>query len=66
MKEYQAYLIGRNGHIQGYEPLTCANDAAAIIAAKRLISSHGVEVWQDARRVITLEAAERYLIQRSA
>jgi hypothetical protein len=58
MINYRAYLIGRNGRIQGYEPLTCADDAAAIAAAKRLIGSHGVEVWQDDRRVITLERAQ--------
>jgi hypothetical protein len=55
MISYRAYLIGRNGHIQGYEPLTCQDDAAAIAAARRLIGTHGVEVWQDARKVVTLE-----------
>ena len=54
MIDYRAYLIGRNGHIQGYEPLTCEDDKAAIAAARQLISAHGVEVWQDARKVITL------------
>jgi hypothetical protein len=57
MTEYRAYLLGRNGHIQGFEPLSCADDAAAILAAKRLIGSHGVEVWQEARRVVTLEVS---------
>jgi hypothetical protein len=66
MTDYQAYLIGRDGRIQAYEPLRCANDAAAIAAAKRLIGSHGVEIWQDARRVITLEAMQHCPIQRRA
>jgi hypothetical protein len=58
MSEYRAYLIGRNGHIQGYEPLNCPDDAAAVAAAKRLISAHGVEVWQDDRKVVTLGEPE--------
>jgi len=66
MTDYRAYLIGRNGHIQGFEPLSCVDDAAAIAAAKRLVGSHGVEVWQDARRVITLEATQHYPVQRGA
>lgn len=43
MTEYRAYLLGYNGHIEGFEPLSCPDDAAAILAAKRLIGSHGVE-----------------------
>jgi hypothetical protein len=27
MTEYRAYLIGYHGRIQGYEPLSCANEA---------------------------------------
>jgi hypothetical protein len=63
MINYRAYLIGRNGHIQGYEPLSCADDAEAIAAARRLIGSHGVEIWQDSRRVITLERAQNDRVQ---
>lgn len=66
MTDYRVYLIGRNGHIQGYEPMSCADDTAAIAAAKRLIGSHGVEVWQEARKVITLEAAQYHQLQRTA
>jgi hypothetical protein len=44
MTEYRAYLLGRDGHIQGFEPLSCSDDAAAIVAAKRFIGSHGVEL----------------------
>jgi hypothetical protein len=63
MTEYRAYLIGRDGHIQGYEPLSCADDAAAVAAAKPLIGSHGVEIWQGARRVVTLEASQHQPIK---
>jgi hypothetical protein len=65
MTEYRAYLIGYHGRIQGYEPLSCANDGAAIVAAKRLMGSHGVEIWQDSRKVITLEVEQDHPVQRT-
>lgn len=55
MTDHQAYIMGRNGHIQGYEPFSCLDDAAAISAAGRLIGFHGVEVCRDARKGIALE-----------
>jgi hypothetical protein len=54
MQEYRAYFIGPDGHIQGYEPLICADDAAAIAAAERLVDGHDVELWQRDRKVTTL------------
>jgi hypothetical protein len=65
MTEYRAYLLGRDGRIQGFEPLSCADDAVAIVAAKRLIGSHGVEIWQGARKVITLEVEQDHPFQRT-
>jgi len=65
MTEYRAYLLGRNGHIEGFEPLSCADDAAAIVAAKRFMGSHGVEIWQDARKVVTLEVEQDQSVQRT-
>jgi hypothetical protein len=35
--EYRAYFIGYDGHFNGYEPLLCADDEAAIAKAKRLV-----------------------------
>jgi hypothetical protein len=44
--DYRAYTVGRDGHITGFEPLVCADDAEAIEKAKCLIedmmSSFGV------------------------
>ncbi len=65
MTEYRAYLLGRNGHIEGFEPLSCADDAAAIVAAKRLIGPHGVEIWHCARKVVTLEVEQDQSVQRT-
>ena len=33
MPEYRAYIIGRDGHIQRFEPIVCADDDTAIAAA---------------------------------
>lgn len=54
MPDYRAYILNRDGHIESYEPMVCANDKAAIFAAKRLVADHDVELWQGARKVTTL------------
>jgi hypothetical protein len=54
MPEYRAYILDRDRHIKGCEPLTCPDDDAAIVAATRLVDGHDVELWQGARKVTTL------------
>jgi hypothetical protein len=41
-------------HFKDAINLDCANDAAAIASAKRLINHHDVELWQEDRMVIKL------------
>ena len=53
MNEYRAYLIGRDGHIVGFEPLVCADDTEAIERARRLVV-HAIELWSGPRLVIRL------------
>jgi hypothetical protein len=36
MKRVSGLFVGHDGHFNGYEPLICADDAAAIEEAKRL------------------------------
>ena len=55
MEEYRAYFVGRDGHFIGFEPIVCADDAAAIESAKRLVNRHGIELWNGARLVGRLE-----------
>ena len=55
MEEYRACFVGRDGHFNGYEPIVCADDAAAIENAKRLVNRHGIEIWNRARLVGRLE-----------
>ena len=54
MEEYRAYFVGRDGHFNGFEPLTCADDTVAIDLAKRMVNKHGIELWSGARWVIVL------------
>jgi hypothetical protein len=52
MNEYRAYLIGRDGHIVGFEPLVCADDTEAIERARRLVV-HAIELsdWRSKRAI---------------
>jgi hypothetical protein len=59
MEEYRAYFIGRDGHFNGFEPLICADDEAAIERAKRLVNKHGVEIWSGPRLVMCLRPPEK-------
>lgn len=54
MPDYRAYIIGKDRRIQGYEPLICDDDDAAIAAAERLVDGYDIELWQGARKVTTL------------
>lgn len=54
MPDYRAYIIGKDRHVQGYEPLICEDDDMAIAAAERLVDGHDVELWQGARKVTKL------------
>ncbi len=54
MPDYRAYVLDRDRHIMGCEPLISDDDDAAIAAAERLVDGHDVELWQGARKVTTL------------
>ena len=56
MPDYRAYILARDGHIQSFEPLVCADDVAAITAARGVVAASGcdVELWQGKRKVTTL------------
>jgi hypothetical protein len=48
------YFIGYDGHLNGSEPLLCADDEAAIDQAKRLVNRNGIELWSGVRLVARL------------
>ena len=54
MREYRAYLIGRDGHIVHRVDILCVDDEAAKERAQLLVDSHTVELWQGARLVARL------------
>jgi hypothetical protein len=55
MAEYQAYVIGRDGHITQRIDLICADDSAAWEQAQALVDSHTIELWQCDHRLATFE-----------
>jgi hypothetical protein len=40
--EYRAYTVGRDGHLDGYEPLICANDDDAVTKACSLLAGKDI------------------------
>jgi len=55
MSEYQAYVIGEDGHIKQRIDLICADDDAAKERAKLLLDldGHDIELWQCDRKIAT-------------
>jgi hypothetical protein len=57
MQDYQAYVIGPDGHITMRVDLHCADEAAAREGAKQLVNGQAVELWQQDRRIATFKPA---------
>ncbi|UPJ77515.1 hypothetical protein IVB16_21565 [Bradyrhizobium sp. 183] len=55
MREYQAYVIGEDGHIQRRIDVACADDDAAKEQAEALVDDHSIELWQSDRKIATFE-----------
>lgn len=55
---YYAYIIGDDGHIQNRVEIDCDDDKEAVRCAKRLVDGHAIELWQEARRIATLQPKE--------
>ena len=55
MREYQAYVLGEDGHIKQRIDLVCADDDAAREQAASLADGHAMELWQSDRRIATFE-----------
>jgi hypothetical protein len=54
MKDYRAYILGPDGHVQARVDLIYADDEnAAKEQAKRLVDGHDVELWQLDRKIAT-------------
>jgi hypothetical protein len=54
LPQYRLHLLGRDGQFINGVILACADDAAAIEAAKRHADGYDIEVWDRSRKVATL------------
>jgi len=55
MREYQAYVIGEDGHIQQRIDLVCVDDDAAKERAETLVDDLAIELWELDRKIATFE-----------
>ena len=46
MPEYRIYTLGHLEQFIGVRSIECPDDNAAILAAKRMLDVHSLEVWQ--------------------
>ncbi|VIO77000.1 hypothetical protein CI1B_68480 [Bradyrhizobium ivorense] len=54
MRDYQAYIIGDDGHIEQRIDLCCADENAAKERAKSLVDRNSIELWQSDRLIATI------------
>jgi hypothetical protein len=52
-RDYEAYMIGPDGHITTRIDLHCANDECAKESAQQVVDGHTVELWQQDRKIAT-------------
>ena len=55
MGEYRAFF----GRFRSFMVLDCPDDEAAIEAAKQLIDSHHIELWQLDRKISTFQSKSK-------
>jgi hypothetical protein len=53
IQDYQAYLIGPDGHVTMRVDLHCADDESAKTNAQQLVDGQAVELWQQDRKIAT-------------
>ena len=51
MIHYRAYLVGLDGHFLKAVDIVTENDEFASERARQLVDGHGVELWQQERRI---------------
>ena len=53
MPEYEAYVLGPDGHITWRYDIVCDDEGAARERAKTLVDDHDIELWEGSRRIET-------------
>jgi hypothetical protein len=57
MRDYRAYILGPDGHVQARIDLIDVRDEnTAKEQAKKLVDGHDVELWQLDRKIATFRA----------
>jgi hypothetical protein len=59
MELYQAYIIGDDGRIIGFDKIECRNDDEALQKVSRLVDVKRVEIWTGPRLVTVLRNESR-------
>jgi DNA-directed RNA polymerase subunit RPC12/RpoP len=59
MRLYRAFLVNEDGHIHKAVLLNCANDAAAVQEAKKLVDGEYIELWEKDRKVTILKNSDK-------
>jgi hypothetical protein len=58
MREYRAYIIGHDGHIQKRFEIYCSDDEEAKDRAKKYVDGHDVELWHRAQKIAKLKSKQ--------
>ena len=61
MGNYRAYALDQDGHFVGVQVLVCADDAEAIVTARRLFQGQVVELWCGDRLIVQMNEARSNL-----
>lgn len=60
MRDYRIFPTNETGGVIGpAEIVSCATDQEAIERARAAVESHGIEIWDGARRVASIPGAKR-------
>jgi hypothetical protein len=52
---YYAFVIGDDGHVKNRIEVLCNDDDEAKRCAGQLVDGHAIELWQEVRKVVTLQ-----------
>jgi hypothetical protein len=56
MRDYRAYVMGPDGHIQGRFEFWSMDDETAKERAKQYVDGHDVELWHRAQKIAEFKA----------
>ncbi len=56
MQDYRVYIIGANGQIKGRIEFWSEDDEKALQHAAQYADGHDIELWQQARKILTIKA----------